>query len=404
VAIYAIGVFTGFTMAGAGMVKHHLTLRESHYRKKIAINGSAAVLSGLVVLIFAVTKFTQGAYVVVVLFPIMFYGLIRLNRQYRLEAAVLGEGVAARAAEARILHDHVVIVLVDRLDLATARAIQYARSLNPSDVRAVHFVLDSVRADLLAERWGRLGLSRLSLELVECPDRRLARAALELAAEAAAGAETEVSVLLPRRAYSRVWSRFLHDQTADRIVLALGQVDNVTATIVPFDVSRELARISGERSGGVRRDVLPSEGDIGETADDEGQREAERLAWEKLVGERRPGDRSGQRHPERQVDEVLAALQIPGLTPIADTQERLPAKVAGRVRSVKVQPWAGAPSLECVLADSSGRLTVTFMGRRQVPGIEPGSRLVAEGVVINRRGQPTILNPIYRIIASSEDE
>jgi len=404
VAIYAIGVFTGFTMAGAGMVKHHLTHRERGYRHKLVINGSAAVLSGLVVLIFAVTKFTQGAWAVVVLFPIMWYGLIRLNRQYRLEAAVLGEGVAARAAEARILHDHVVIVLVDRLDLATARAIQYARSLNPSEVRAVHFVLDSARADLLAERWGRLGLSRLSLELVECPDRRLARAALELAAEAAAGAETEVSVLLPRRAYSRVWSRFLHDQTADRIVLALGQVDNVTATIVPFDVSRELARISGERSGRIRRDVLPSEGDIREAAENEDQREEERLAWEKLVGERRPGDRSGQRHPERQVDEVLAALQIPGLIPIADTQERVPAKVAGRVRSVKVQPWAGAPSLECVLADSSGRLTVTFMGRRQVPGIEPGSRLVAEGVVINRRGQPTILNPIYRIIASSEEE
>jgi len=410
VAIYAIGVFTGFTMAGAGMVKHHLTLRESHYRQKIAINGSAAVLSGLVVLIFAVTKFSQGAYVVVVLFPIMFYGLIRLNRQYRLEAAVLGEGVAARAAEARILRDHIVIVLVDRLDLATARAIQYARSLNPSEVRAVHFVLDSARADLLAERWGRLGLSRLSLELVECPDRRLPRAALETVADAAAGGQTEVSVLLPRRAYSRVWSRFLHDQTADRIVLALGQLDNVTATIVPFDVSRELARISGERGGGpgrlsrAAREGLPSLEGADSGVSDEERRTQERDAWEKLVGERRPGDRSAQRHPERQVDEVLAALQIPGLTPIADIQERLPAKVAGRVRSVKVQPWAGAPSLECVLADSSGRLTVTFMGRRQVPGIEPGSRLVAEGVVINRRGQPTILNPIYRIIAPTEED
>ncbi len=408
VAVYAIGVFTGFTMAGAGMVKHHLTNRQRGYRHKLVINGSAAVLSGLVVLIFAVTKFTQGAWAVVLLFPIMWYGLIRLNRQYRLEAAVLGEGLAARAAEARILHDHVVIVLVDRLDLATARAIQYARSLNPSEVRAIHFSLDTARADLLAERWGRLGLRAMSLELIECPDRRLARAALETAAEAAAGGQTEVSVLLPRRAYSRVWSRFLHDQTADRIVLALGQLDNVTATIVPFDVSRELARISGERPGTVRVGILASEGDRKETAEGEDRWEEERQAREKLVGERRPGDRPGdrpgQRHPERQVDEVLAALKIPGLTPIGDIQERLPAKVAGRVRSVKVQPWAGAPSLECVLADPSGRLTVTFMGRRQVPGIEPGSRLVAEGVVINRRGQPTILNPIYRIIAPAEED
>ncbi|MHB1444579.1 MAG: amino acid permease [Acidimicrobiales bacterium] len=411
VAIYAIGVFTGFTMAGAGMVKHHLTLRQSHYRKKIAINGSAAVLSGLVVLIFAVAKFTQGAYVVVILFPIMFYGLIRLNRQYRLEAAVLGEGVAARAAEARILRDHIGLVLVDRLDLATARAIQYARSLNPSEVRAVHFVLDSARADLLAERWGRLGLRAISLELIECPDRRLSRAALELAAEVAAGGETEVSILLPRRAYSRVWSRFLHDQTADRIVLALGQLDNVTATIVPFDVSRELARISGERRGraarrdrAAARDALPAIGTSEGGPGDEERRAEERRAWERLVGERHPGERPPERHRERQKDEVLAALNIPGVTPISQIEERLPAKVAGRVRSVKVQPWAGAPSLECVLADPSGRVIITFMGRRQVPGIEPGSRLVAEGVVINRRGQPTILNPIYRIIAPAEEE
>ncbi len=411
VAIYAIGVFTGFTMAGAGMVKHHLTNRERGFRRKLAINGSAAVLSGLVVLIFAITKFTEGAWAVVVLFPVMWYGLIRLNRQYRLEAAVLGEGVAARAAEARILRDHVVMVLVDRLDLATARAIQYARSLNPTEVRAIHFSLDTARADLLAERWGRLGLRAISLELIECPDRRLARAAVETVAEAAAGGQTEVSVLLPRRAYSRVWSRFLHDQTADRIVLALGRLDNVTATIVPFDVGRELARISGERSAGglgrlsrAAREGLPSlEGRDGGVSDEE-RRAQEREAWEKLVGERRPGERPGPRPPERQVDEVLAALQIPGLTAIGDIQERLPAKVAGRVRSVKVQPWAGAPSLECVLADSTGRLTVTFMGRRQVPGIEPGSRLVAEGVVINRRGQPTILNPIYRIIAPTEED
>jgi amino acid transporter len=375
VAIYAIGVFTGFTMAGAGMVKHHLDRRHGRFRLKILINGSSAVLSGLVVLIFAVTKFTQGAYVVVLLGPLMVLGLIRLNRQYRREAAVLGEGVAASAAESPTLPRHNALVLVDRLDLATARAIQYARALNPDELRAVHFVLDSVRAERLAERWVRLGLSRVALELIECPDRRLARAAMEMAAEAGADGQTEVSVLLPRRAYSRAWSRFLHDQTADRIVVAVSQLQHVTATIVPFEVGRALARLDSSPS-----DVSPPAPDA--------ERSTARLPAEHWR--------------EREEDPVLAASTPEGAHPIAEVTERSVTKVVGRIRSVRVQPWGGIPSVQVTLADSTGRINVTFLGRRQIPGIEPGARLVVEGTVSVHHGQQTILNPMYELIAPVE--
>ncbi|MGH8921467.1 MAG: APC family permease, partial [Actinomycetes bacterium] len=146
VAVYAIGVFTGFTMAGAGMVKHHLTGREGRWHMKLAVNGFAAVLSFAVVIIFAVTKFTEGAWAVVVLFPVMWLGLTRLNHRYREEASVLGETAAEVAAEAKPLARATALLLVDRLDLATARAIQYARTLSVDDVRAVHFVIDDRRA------------------------------------------------------------------------------------------------------------------------------------------------------------------------------------------------------------------------------------------------------------------
>ena len=83
-----------------------------------------------------------------------------------------------------MLNRHVVVVLVDRLDMATARALQYARTLTPDDLRAVHFDIDSrASAELVAE-WSRLGLARLPLDVVECQDRRLGRAAIELAADA----------------------------------------------------------------------------------------------------------------------------------------------------------------------------------------------------------------------------
>ncbi len=138
IPLYAIGVFTGFTMAGAGMVKYHLTHREPHWQRRTAINGTAAVLSFVVLLIFAITKFTEGAWVVVILMPLGVLVLLRLHRQYVKEDRQLEAG-ASQACEAPVLRRHVVVVLVDRMDLATARAIQYAAHVvaRPSPGRAL---------------------------------------------------------------------------------------------------------------------------------------------------------------------------------------------------------------------------------------------------------------------------
>ena len=236
IPMYAIGVFTGFTMAGAGMARHHLTHKDDHWRKGVAVNAVAAIVCAVIVVVFAMAEFTQGGWVVVVVMPLIVYALVRMNRQYRAEDEVLEEGAAIQACEAPVLRRSVVIILVDRIDLATARAIQYARTLTPDDLRAVHFNIDHARADVLIERWQRLGLSRLPLDVVDCPDRRLTRASLELAAELADG-ETEVSMLLPRRSYGKTWRRILHDQTADQIVEVVSQVAHVNATIVPFVVA-----------------------------------------------------------------------------------------------------------------------------------------------------------------------
>ncbi|MGH9170736.1 MAG: APC family permease, partial [Acidimicrobiales bacterium] len=237
VALYAIGVFTGFTMAGAGMVKYHLGHRTKGWRHRIAINGFAAVLAFVVVAIFAITKFTEGAWVVVVLFPILVTVLIRLHKQYEEEKTEL-ETNAARAAVVPVLRRHVVLVLVERLDLATARALQYARTLAPDELRAVHFVLDTRQSHELEEKWSRLGLARFPLDLLECQDRRLSRAAMQLVAEASDDGQTEVSVLLPRRVFEGYWRRVLHDRTADRIAAYVSQLPNANATIVPFPVGK----------------------------------------------------------------------------------------------------------------------------------------------------------------------
>ncbi len=360
IALYAVGVFTGFTMAGAGMVKHHLTHREQGWRVRLAVNLSAAMLSFIVDIVIMVTKFTEGAWVVVVLLPVLSLLFIRLNHRYTEEAEELQEN-APMAWRQPILRRHVVLVLVDRMDLATARAIQYARTLTPDELRVVHFVLDTKVAQELEQGWELLNNPRLTLELIDCPDRRLGRGVLELVAETLADGETEVSVLLPRRFYGPV-GIILHDRTADRIASIVGQLEHANATIVPFQL--------GKRYIGGRRTLLGREGQAGG-------------------------------------DGALAAARVlssqpTGTTPIGEVQYRQRARVAGQVKSIKVQPSAVSPSLCCRLADSSGGLTLVFQGRRKVAGIDLGVRLVAEGMVGEQGEHLAIFNPVYEIIATAD--
>lgn len=369
IAVYAIGVFTGFTMAGAGMSKHHLRNRQKGWRHKLVINSSAAVLSGCVVLINIYTKFAAGAKYVVIVFPVLTLVLIRLNRQYRAEAEQLEHG-AIEASEMPILRRHVVLVFVDRLDLATARALQYARSLHPDELRAVHFLLDNQVAQLLRDNWERLMIRRLPLEIRECRDRRLGRAALDLVATTLADGETEVSVLLPRRLYSWGWSHLLHDRTADRLAAIVGRLPHANATVVPFQLSSRASRKA--RS----------------TVKGEGQEAADNAALKRGKAKRRGRDGDA---PEISVPVVEGAL------PMGDIQWRQRAKIAGRVTSVEVQPWRGSQVLSCTVADKTGTMTLVFT-RRDVPGVETGAVLVAEGTVGEHDGRLAMLNPLHEVV------
>jgi amino acid transporter len=384
IPLYAIGVFTGFTMAGAGMAKYHLTHREDHWRRRFAINGTAAVLSAVVLVIIAVSKFSEGAWVILIILPLGVLLLLRLHRQYQIEEEQLEEG-AAEAAEAPVLSRHAVVVLVDRLDMATARALQYARTLHPDDLRAIHFALDSRASAELEDEWRRLGLSDLPLDIQECEDRRLTRAVLELAAETVADRRTELTILLPRRIFASAWQRVLHDNTAEHIASAVGHLEHVNATVVPYQLSG--GWWSNRRTWGRKPES------------------ADRPAV-------RPPSRHGLRAADKAADRDRAARALShreafgerarGTVPIGDVQWRQRVRVAGRVRSVRVQPRAGTSNLECLLADDSGMLLLVFQGRRRIPGIQPGARLVVEGMVGDWARRQAILNPDYELIAGPE--
>jgi amino acid transporter len=233
IGLYAIGVFTSFTLSQAGMARHHIREKEEGWRTGLFINGMGALLSFLVDIIIGVTKFERGAWVIVILVPVMVALLVRLNRQYESEAHEL-ERDAKVAAEEPILPHHAVLVMVNNIDRSSARALQYARTLMPDQLKAVHIAADPDHAEKLAAEWRRLGLTRIPLELVDCPDRRLARAVLEVVAESLAGGKTEVSVLVPRLEHNRVWHRLLHDRTSDAIANVVAQLPHANVTFVPY--------------------------------------------------------------------------------------------------------------------------------------------------------------------------
>jgi amino acid transporter len=233
IPLYAIGVFTSFTLSQAGMARRHTTLREPGWKRGLAINGAGALATGVVTIVIATTKFVDGAWFIMILVPALVAVLVRLNHQYESEKDEL-EHEARIAAQAPILRRHTVIVLVAKLDRASARAIQFARTLMPDELKAVHVAIDREQGEELAQEWRRLGLTRLPLEVVDCPDRRINRALLELVHDEAAGGQTEVSVLIPRREYTRSWHRLLHDRTSDSIAKTLGSVPHANVTFVPY--------------------------------------------------------------------------------------------------------------------------------------------------------------------------
>jgi amino acid transporter len=242
VPFYAIGVFTAFAMAGYGMTRHHRTRREHGWQRKAVVNLSAGVMSTIVVGIFVVAKFTEGAWLVVVVFPILVYALIRLNRQYSAEASVLEMSRSERPELAKYARLR-VFVFVDSVDLAEVEALRYGKGLHADELSAVHFVVDADHSAKLQERWQHFEHDT-QLRVIDCPDRHLSRAAQELVLQVKRDhPETKVTVLLPRRTYSALLGRLLHDRTADKMARAVSRIPGATAIIVPYDVESRIARV-----------------------------------------------------------------------------------------------------------------------------------------------------------------
>jgi hypothetical protein len=384
IPFYAVGVFTSFTMSQAGMTRHHIRKREPGWLKGVFVNGTGAVLSLVVDGIFIATKFAEGAWVILVLVPVIVILLVRMNRQYVEEEAELTEE-AAELAGRRILPRLTVLVMVDEVNRATARALQYGRSLHPSEIRAVHFNIDDQAAAALSAQWTTLGLGRIPLEVVECPDRRIENAALQVTADESLSGDREVTVLLPRIEYRRAWHRLLHDRTGNRIAAVVADLPRVNVTFVPYHLS----------AGGRERSL--SIADVIEQHAGSPRREGSGAP----AGPTAPATATAV-DTEVELDERLARIADRGsttsLNDIGTAPLRSRVTLTGRVQAIRVQPWSGVATLEITLVDETGSIQLVFLGRRTIAGITTGTRLQVSGVVSEHRSRRSILNPTYRLL------
>ncbi len=350
VPFYAIGVFTGFAMAGYGMTKHHLTHKDAGWRHKLLINLSAGIISTIVVAIFAIAKFTEGAWLVVVIFPLLVFTLMRLNREYRAESAIL-EKLRTDRPNFVVYARHKVFVLVNSVDLAVIEALRYGRGLRSDEMVAVHFMIDEDHAALIRKRWEHYDL-QTPLRIIDCPDRRLTRAAQELVAGAVAEHhDTNVTLLLPRRSYSPVLGWLLHDRTADKVARAVSRMPNAAATIVPYDVQSKI------------KEAFP---DLLE------QRVAREL--EKVQARMAP-----EANDQQRVDEHEHPESPPTVLAVSGLIAGQPATVEGRVIEINEKVRDGQPLLVVRVGDDTGELNLTFGSGRGGGDIEPGQLLRVHG-------------------------
>lgn len=260
IQLYIVGVFVSFTLGQIGMVRHwnRLLRTETDLRERARmhrsrmINAVGGTVTGVVLVIVLITKFTHGAWIVCIAIPALFALMKGIRRHYDTvarELAPTGEDVALPA------RNH-AIVLVSKLHKPTLRALAYARATRPSTLEAVTVAVDPAEVARLREEWEALDLP-VPLKILDSPYREVTRPVLDYVRKVRRRSPRDVvTVFVPEYVVGHWWENLLHNQSALRMKTRLLFVPGVMVTSVPWQLaSSDRLRKRRERaaSGGVRR-------------------------------------------------------------------------------------------------------------------------------------------------------
>ena len=260
IQLYIIGVFTSFTFGQAGMVRHWNRLlargavpaeRRSTVLRSRAINAVGASLTGLVLVIVTITKFTHGAYLVLIAMPILYLIMRSIRNHYE------------RVAEELEPDDEVVplpsrnhaIVLVSKVHNPTLRALAYARATRPHDLTALTVAVDPQETKALQEQWDRRELP-VPLTVLDSPYREITRPVLDHVRDIRRSSPRDVvTVFIPEYVVGHWWEQLLHNQSALRLKTRLLFQPGVMVTSVAYQLRSSERRKDDDAGGAAPGDV-----------------------------------------------------------------------------------------------------------------------------------------------------
>jgi hypothetical protein len=231
IPLYAIGVFTAFTLSQAGMVRHWLAERGPGWRRNATVNGIGATATGLVAVIFAVAKFALGAWIILVVVPLLIGTMLYVHHRYARENAELA--VPPEQVWGPPVHRRRAVIPVTGVTQDVIQAVRFARSMT-KDVTAVFVTDDVATGEEVRSRFGRQ-LPGIAFVIVDSPYRNLVEPLtryLEVLAEKDDGVVTVL--LLPERLARHPWDRFLFNRNGHRIREALVGRPGILVASIPF--------------------------------------------------------------------------------------------------------------------------------------------------------------------------
>ncbi len=232
IPLYALGVFLGFTLSQAGMLRHHLRNRQPGWIRAFALNALGACTTFVVMIVVGVTKFAQGAWIVVILIPIVIVILKKIHQHYvdvGKELTLLGEAAPERLEKVK----HTVIVPISGVHRGVIEALRYAVSIS-DDVRACYVEIDPIATERMHDIWKKWG-HEVPFVVLKSPYRSIVRPLLDYIEDLGRNSHNElVTVVIPEFVTARWYHRFLHNQTAFIIRTALLFKKNRVVTSVRY--------------------------------------------------------------------------------------------------------------------------------------------------------------------------